>query len=151
MTEHDTIRTRAQRIVDEITRAVESGSEVPHAGPAVSGLLGRVAGDDEALRKDRYVQRFIFDTARIIAEKPWSTRGDVIEKLPPYGFRREEEVLQWAHWFGSRRERRLLVNRFLLEVQGTDIRKSVHDLMFETFRYEQQAVAVKVLDHLEEG
>ena len=150
MTEQETIRERAQRIVDEITRAVESGSKIPQAGPAVSGLLSRVAGDDAALRKDRYVLRFIYDATRVIATKQWNTHSDVLEKLPPYGFRREEEVLQWAHWFGSRRERRLLVNRFLLEVQGTDIRKSVHDLMFETFRYEQQAVASKVLDHLEE-
>ncbi|MFY9399236.1 MAG: hypothetical protein WAR22_12830 [Desulfomonilia bacterium] len=151
MTEQHITRQRAQRIVDEITRAVESGTGISDAGPEVSALLDRVTGGDPAQRKDRYVQRFIYDAARIIAEKPWSTRGEVLEKLPPYGFRREEEVLQWAHWFGSRRERMLLVNRFLLEVQGTDIRKSVHDMMFETFRYEQQAIAAKVLDYLEEG
>ena len=90
MTEQETIRERAQRIVDEITRAVESGSKIPQAGPAVSGLLSRVAGDDAALRKDRYVLRFIYDATRVIATKQWNTHSDVLEKLPPYGFRREE-------------------------------------------------------------
>ncbi|MGI6396996.1 MAG: hypothetical protein ACOX3E_07285 [Desulfomonilia bacterium] len=144
------IKDRAQRIVAEITMLIESQANVYDAGGPVSRLIEYVVDGDSSLYRDDYVLRFIFDAAQTVAAKPWKSERDVYDRLPPYGFRKEEEILRWAHWFGSHRKRPPFINRFLKEVQATDIRKSVHDLMFDTFRYEQVSVASKVLSYIKD-
>lgn len=141
---------RAEKIVAEITRLMDEQVDLHKPGTLVSSLIDHVAQGDRELCGDRYVRRFIFDAAQTIATKPWEKESDIFDRLPPYGFRKDEETLQWAHWFGSHRKRTLSINRFLLEVQGTQIKQSVHDLMYETFRYEQKSVASKVLCYLKD-
>lgn len=141
---------RAEKIVAEITRLMDEQVDLHKPGTLVSSLIDHVAQGDRELCGDRYVRRFIFDAAQTIATKPWEKESDIFDRLPPYGFRKDEETLQWAYWFGSHRKRTLSINRFLLEVQGTQIKQSVHDLMYETFRYEQKSVASKVLCYLKD-
>ncbi|HQQ15026.1 MAG TPA: hypothetical protein PK764_05790 [Deltaproteobacteria bacterium] len=151
MTEEKTVLTeRAETIVREITALMEERRDFSDAGALVSRLFDYVAEGDRDLCRDIYIQRFVFDAAQTIATKPWEKESDIYEKLPPYGFRGDEETLRWAHWFGSHRKRTLSVNRFLIEVQATQIRQSVHDMMFETFRYEQKSVAAKVIGYLKD-
>ncbi len=141
---------RAHKIIAEITRAMEEHLDFHDAGRLVSSIVDHVVQEDRDLIQDRYIRRFIFDAAQTLATKPWEKESDILDRLPPYGFRRDDELLQWAHWFASHRKRALSINRFLLEVQGTQIKQSVHDLMYETFRYEQKSVASKVIGFLKD-
>ncbi len=161
------VRERARKIVSEFTRLMEerhgpslTGADIP--GPrrerdgsaphydAVNRVIEFAVDGDRELIGDRYVTRFVFDAALAVAEKPWETPDDIYEKLPLYGFRRNEEVLRWAHWFGSHRKRTLSVNVFLRDVQEISTRKSVNDLMFETFRAEQKSIASRVICFLKD-
>jgi hypothetical protein len=127
MTEEKTVLTeRAETIVREITALMEERRDFSDAGALVSRLFDYVAEGDRDLCRDIYIQRFVFDAAQTIATKPWEKESDIYEKLPPYGFRGDEETLRWAQ-FGSHRKRTLSVNRFLIECRATQIRQSVHE------------------------
>jgi hypothetical protein len=161
------VRERAQKIVSEFTRLIEEGNGsclngADDAGPgkeqdgtdrhrlAVNRVIEYAVEGDRELVGDCYVMRFVFDAALAVAEKPWETPCDVYDRLPLYGFRKNEEVLQWAHWFGSHRKRTLSVNVFLRDIQNVSTRKSVNDLMFETFRAEQRSIASRVISFLKD-
>ena len=142
------LKQRAQKILDELTGEKNgTGLTFPAKG-MVSALVDQVTGNDKDLLNDAYIVRFIFDTAQTIIMKSWEKTGDIINLLPPYGFRNDEAIPQWAYWFSSHKRRTLSVNRFLREVQGTDINKSVFDMMYETVRYEQKNVAAEVIRFL---
>jgi len=144
----DIFKQRAGIILDEITReTTDRGLSYP-AGGMVSSLVKHVTENNPDLLKDNYVLRFIFDTAMTITTKSWKKTSDIMNILPPHGFRKEEETLQWTYWFTSNKKRTLLVNRFLHEIQGTDIKQSVFDMMFETVRYEQKAIAARMIEFL---
>ena len=144
----DILKQRAGMILDEITgEKADQGFSYP-AGGVVSSLAGHVTQNDRDLLKGTYVIRFIFDTAMTITTKSWEKTTDIMNLLPPHGFRKEEEILQWSYWFCSHRNRTLSVNRFLHDIQGTDIKQSVFDMMYETVRYEQTTIAAKVIQFL---
>jgi hypothetical protein len=149
MTENkDVLKQRAQMILDEITREkTDHGFSYP-AGGMVSSLTEHVTDNDRDLLKGNYIIRYIFDTAMTITTKSWEKTSDIMNLLPPYGFRKEEEIPQWAYWFTSHKKRTLSVNRFLHEIQGTDIKQSVFDMMFETVRYEQTTIALRMIQYL---
>ncbi len=161
------VRERAQKIVSEFAELMEerhgpsrTGTSIPGTGrerdgearryDAVNRVVEFAVDGDRELIGDRYVMRFVFDAALAVAEKSWETPDDIYERLPLYGFRKNEEVLQWAHWFGSHRKRTLSVNAFLRAIQDVSTRKSVNDLMFETFRAEQKSIASRVISFLKD-
>jgi len=149
MTQDKTLlKKRAQQILDEITgEKRDQGFSYPSGGK-VSSLVDHVTGGDRDLLKGNYIVRFIFDTAMTITTKSWEKTNDIINLLPPHGFRKDEEILQWTYWFCSHKKRTLSVNRFLNEIQGTDIKQSVFDMMYETVRYEQKTIAAGVIRFL---
>lgn len=149
MTQHTMLlKQRAQEIVNEITTDAGCSDLTFPAGGIVSALVEYVTKGDKELLKGNYIIRFIYDAAMTIITKSWEKSDEIYSLLPPHGFRRDEEIPQWAYWFSSHRKRTLMVNRFLNKNQSIDIKQSVFDMMYETVRYEQISVAEDVIRFL---
>ncbi len=143
--DRDLIITRARTLAKQMKPGAQDNL---FEGPEASRLRKVLAGESPARGCDRWVQRFITDTLVTIADKPWDTIQEILEALPPYGFRAPEQTEEWAHWFASLRERTLSVTHFINAYKKIGTMHSVFDLMYDTFRAEQIAVARVVLAFL---
>jgi len=146
--DRDILKQRAEIILEEIDIEKTDQCFSYPAGGKVSALVDHVTDNDRDLLKGDYIIRYIFETAMTITTKSWEKTSDIINLLPPHGFRKDEEIPQWAYWFCSHKKRTLSINRFLHEIQGTDIKQSVFDMMFETVRYEQTTIAARMIQYL---